>query len=105
MLVAGAALCIGGPALVIYVTPTEEELFKRYNPELQKRSLANRENTQKDFDTFVGKLKQYSKSDKHIWDAAADDDARTKLIPLEDRQPAKAELQKRREEMTADLAK
>lgn len=24
----GAAMCIGGPALVMYVQPTEEELFK-----------------------------------------------------------------------------
>lgn len=24
----GSILCIGGPALVYYVTPTEEELFK-----------------------------------------------------------------------------
>ena len=24
----GVVLCIGGPALVYYVTPTEEELFK-----------------------------------------------------------------------------
>jgi len=28
MLTAGGALCIGGPALVYYVSPSEEELFK-----------------------------------------------------------------------------
>ena len=28
MLPSGAILCIGGPALVIWVSPTEEELFK-----------------------------------------------------------------------------
>ena len=28
MPIRGALMCIGGPALVIYVTPTEEELFK-----------------------------------------------------------------------------
>ena len=78
-------MCIGGPALIVYVTPTEEELFKvrhmlrskiacspvcvltlpqRYNPELQKRSLANRQERQQDFDNFVSKMKEYSKSSK-----------------------------------------
>ncbi|KAF2798885.1 CBP4-domain-containing protein [Melanomma pulvis-pyrius CBS 109.77] len=66
-LVGGAVLCIGGPALVMYVSPSEEEIFKKYNPDLQKRSLAEREQKQKDFDEFVTNLKQASKSDKPIW--------------------------------------
>lgn len=57
-------MCIGGPALIYYVTPTEEELFKRYNPDLQKRSLENRHQKQEDFDNFVSKLKEYSRSDR-----------------------------------------
>jgi hypothetical protein len=76
-------MCIGGPALVYYVTPSEEELFsvsnilttpiastkkltmpQRYNPELQKRSLERRQEKQEDFDNFVGRLKEYSKSEK-----------------------------------------
>jgi hypothetical protein len=74
----------------MYVSPTEEELFKvyiprhgkrfvtcrrnddpqrtnhaqRYNPELQKRSLENREQKQQDFDDFVCNLKEASKSKK-----------------------------------------
>ncbi|TVY23218.1 Assembly factor cbp4, partial [Lachnellula hyalina] len=67
----GGICCIGGPALIYYVTPTEEELFLRYNPELQKRSLENRHEKQEDFDNFVKKLKVYAKSDKPIWEAAA----------------------------------
>lgn len=55
---------MGGPAFTMWVSPTEEELFKRYNPELQARSLANREKTQEEFDQFVTKLKEYSKSNK-----------------------------------------
>lgn len=47
-----------------WVSPTEEELFKKYNPDLQKKSLANRQEKQQEFDHFVGKLKEYSKSDK-----------------------------------------
>ncbi|KAJ3951838.1 Assembly factor cbp4 [Colletotrichum tropicale] len=70
MMLGGAAICVGGPAFTIWVTPTEEELFKRYNPELQKRSLENREKTQAEFDHFVNKLKEYSKSDKPSTSAA-----------------------------------
>lgn len=47
-----------------YVSPTEEELFNKYNPDLQKKSLANRHEKQQEFDEFVSKLKEYSKSDK-----------------------------------------
>lgn len=60
----GAICCIGGPALIHYVSPTEEELFLKYNPELQQRSLENRVGRQQDFDDFVVRLKDYSKSDK-----------------------------------------
>lgn len=48
----------------MWVQPTDEELFERYNPELQKRSLEGRYERQKEFDDFVTKLKEYSKSDK-----------------------------------------
>lgn len=48
----------------MWLMPTEEELFKRYNPELQKRSLERRAQTQAEFDEYVSKLKEYSKSDK-----------------------------------------
>ncbi|KAI9891868.1 MAG: assembly factor cbp4 [Vezdaea aestivalis] len=78
MIGVGAVLCIGGPALVIYVTPEPDELFKKYNPELQKRSIANRDKNQREFDDFVGKLKGYSKSKKSIWDAAAEVEAQEK---------------------------
>lgn len=60
----GLTCCVGGPALIYYVSPTEEELFLRYNPELQKRSLENRVGKQEDFDNFVARLKEYSKSDR-----------------------------------------
>ncbi|KAI1463708.1 CBP4-domain-containing protein [Daldinia caldariorum] len=67
MFVVGGAVCIGGPALVRWVQPTDEELFQKYNPELQKKSLERRYEKQKEFDDFVTKLKEYSKSDKPIW--------------------------------------
>ena len=55
---------MGGPALTWYLTPTDEELFKKYNPDLQRKSLERRFERQQEFDDFVTKLKEYSKSDK-----------------------------------------
>lgn len=57
-------MCVGGPAFVMWVSPTEEELVKKYNPDLQRRSREGRYERQKEFDDFVTKLKEYSKSDK-----------------------------------------
>lgn len=64
MTYSGAIILFGGPALIRYVQPTEEELFKRYNPELQKRSLEGREERLKEANDFVDKMKEFSKSDK-----------------------------------------
>jgi hypothetical protein len=55
---------VGGPMLVEYVRPTEEELRSRYNPELRARSLEGREQREQDFDDFLSKLKSAAKSDK-----------------------------------------
>ncbi len=60
----GGIVIWGGPALVEAVRPTDEELFERYSPELKKRSLEGRQERQQEFDDFVTKLKEYSKSDK-----------------------------------------
>ncbi len=67
------------------VTPAEGELFKRFSPELQKHNLENRERRQRDYEDFVGKLKEYSKSDKPIWVAAeeAQEKARQEIIARE----------------------
>ena len=48
----------------MYLAPTDEELFQKYNPDLQRKSLERRVERQQEFDDFVNKLKQYSKSDK-----------------------------------------
>ncbi|KAI7128101.1 hypothetical protein KC316_g18963 [Hortaea werneckii] len=92
MLASGGIMCIGGPALIYYVTPTEEELFMRYNPELQRRSLERRKEKQEDFDQFVGRLKQYSKSDKPVWTAWEEDAAKRRQLGIQ------AELDRRRSE-------
>lgn len=60
----GIALSVGGPALVQYIRPSDEELVKRYNPELQKRSAEQGQRKAQEFDDYVSKLKEWSKSDK-----------------------------------------
>jgi CBP4 len=37
---------------------------QRYNPELQRKSLENRDRREQEFDEYVNKLKEWSKSDK-----------------------------------------
>ncbi|KAM3480353.1 hypothetical protein MY5147_001275 [Beauveria neobassiana] len=60
----GVAVSVGGPALTYWVVPTEEELRSRYNPDLLKKSIEGRAEREAEFNDFVTKLKQYSKSDK-----------------------------------------
>ncbi|KAK6432933.1 Assembly factor cbp4 [Oleoguttula sp. CCFEE 5521] len=107
MIAAGASCCIGGPALIYYVTPSEEELFSRYNPELQRRSLENRKGKQENFDTFVTRLKQYSKSDKPIWTAWEEDDEKTRKLGvqamLEAKRAEDAAAEARRQEIKGSL--
>lgn len=55
-----------------YVTPSEGELFKRFNPDLQKRNLELRDEREKNYRDFAAKMIEYSKSDKPIWEAEAD---------------------------------
>ncbi|KAK1672687.1 assembly factor cbp-4 [Colletotrichum godetiae] len=92
MLVGGGIFCVGGPAFTMWVSPTEEELFKRYNPELQARSLANREKTQEEFDQFVTKLKEYSKSNKPIWTVRDEDIERQKQARVNEQRRREADL-------------
>ena len=63
-LFSGVALSVGGPMFTMWITPSEEEIRSRYNPELLKKSNETREERQQEFDDFVTRLKDYSKSDK-----------------------------------------
>lgn len=60
----GIALSVGGPTLVQYIRPSDEELVKRYSPELKKRSAEQGDRKEQEFDDYVQKLKEWSKSDK-----------------------------------------
>jgi len=50
--------------LINYVMPSEEELFKKYNPDLQRRSLEGRDQRLKEANDFIAHLKSMSQSDK-----------------------------------------
>ncbi|RAK96868.1 uncharacterized protein BO80DRAFT_390861 [Aspergillus ibericus CBS 121593] len=103
MLGCGIVICVGGPAFVQYIRPTDEELFKRYNPDLQKRSLEEGDRRARDFDEYVGKLKQWSKSDKHIWFAAQEQQEQKRLEVEANRSQAKEDAKVQREEMRKEL--
>ncbi|KAI4204931.1 MAG: hypothetical protein LQ350_000783 [Teloschistes chrysophthalmus] len=89
-------LSVGGPALLYYFQPTDEEVFKASHPSIQP---SQRMRTVPEFDAFVNKLKGYSKSDKPIWAVAAEDEARTRAEAAEEQRKAAAEMQKRRDEI------
>ncbi|PGG95327.1 assembly factor CBP4 [Helicocarpus griseus UAMH5409] len=103
MLGIGGVLCIGGPALVQYLRPSEEELFKRFNPELQKRNIETREKRQQDFDTFVTQLKTHAKSDKSIWQAMKESEATNKRQATQQRKAETEEVAKQKEQIKKEL--
>lgn len=75
------------------------DMDQKYNPDLQKRSLENREQKEQDFDNFVNKLKEYSKSDKPIWTAAAEDEARQRANSAEEQRRIAQDIQRRRDKI------
>ncbi|KAK3298531.1 assembly factor CBP4 [Chaetomium fimeti] len=100
MLVAGGAISVGGPAFTRWVQPTDEELFQKYNPELQKRSLERRFERQQEFDDFVTRLKRDSKSDKPIWTVQAEaEKERVKQASIAEALKAAEEVKARKEAM------
>ncbi|KAI5303236.1 hypothetical protein KEM56_007764 [Ascosphaera pollenicola] len=104
MAAVGAVFIIGGPALVNYVRPTEEELFQKFNPELQRRNLELKEQRQKDFDAFVTQLKEHSKSDKTIWDSYKDTEAKRVREYAEARRKEKEAAQAQKSAIEKELS-
>lgn len=60
----GIGICVGGPALVQYLRPTDQELFDRFSTDIQQRSLDEGPRRAQEFDDYVKRLKGWSKSDK-----------------------------------------
>ncbi|KAB5528868.1 hypothetical protein GE09DRAFT_1148697 [Coniochaeta sp. 2T2.1] len=99
VLVGGGACVIGGPAFVKWVSPTDEELFQKYSPELKKRSLERRFEREQEFDNFVGRLKEYSKSDKPIWFEQEQAQRRAREEGIQEAIRIAEEVKARKEEM------
>lgn len=79
----GTVLVVGGPALTRSLMPKPEELFERYNPELQKRVIENRPKVEKEYQEFLNDLKEVSQSDKTLWEAAKEISERREKARLE----------------------
>jgi len=84
-----------------YVTPAEGELFKRFSPELQKYNLDNRERRQREYEDFASKMKEYSKSDKPIWAAAAEAQAKERELLIRRESEDKMLAQRMKDDMRA----
>ena len=83
------------------VTPAEGELFKRFNPELQKHNLEMRDQRKRNYEEFVTQLREYSKSDKPIWEVAAEAQAKARQQYLAKEAEDKRLEQSMRDEMKA----
>ncbi|XWX02097.1 hypothetical protein V2A60_010129 [Cordyceps javanica] len=95
----GIGVSVGGPALTYWVVPTEEELRSRYNPDLLRKSIEGRADREAEFNEFVTKLKQYSKSDKPIWAVIKEEEENQKRQEIKSTRELAREAEARREAM------
>ncbi|KAG5953642.1 hypothetical protein E4U58_000331 [Claviceps cyperi] len=99
MIVAGIGISVGGPLLTMRLMPTEDELRSRYNPDLLKKSTEEREERQEEFDVFVNRLKEYSRSDKPIWTVMMEEEERQKKAVLGAARAQQREADAQKEQM------
>ncbi|EXJ86443.1 hypothetical protein A1O3_03394 [Capronia epimyces CBS 606.96] len=85
------------------VTPSEGEIFSKFNPDLQKRNLELRDQRQQNYQEFLDQLKEHSKSDKPIWIAAAEAQAKAKEELVKQKEEEKSMQQKIKEELRAEV--
>ena len=57
-----------------------DEYLQKYNPDLQRRALENREDKLREANEFVAKLKEYSKDSRPIWTVQKEDELRQKIL-------------------------
>lgn len=106
MLTVGAVVAVGGPLFVQSIRPSDEELFSRYSPEIKKAALENRDRQEKEYNEYVNKLKEWSKSDKSIWFAVKEEEEAARLkgqSPVTAPSASKEEERIQREEMRREL--
>ncbi|KAL8743416.1 MAG: hypothetical protein Q9190_004232 [Brigantiaea leucoxantha] len=98
-----------GPITMHYVTPDPDELFKidkiqKFNPDLQRRSLENRERITQEWNDYILKLQELSKSDKSIWIAWKEDEARRAKEEAEEAAKRLTQLQQQQQQQELDTA-
>jgi hypothetical protein len=95
----GLVVGVGGPLFTAWISPSEEEIRAKYNPELRQRSIEGKAAREAEFDQFVTKLKEYSKSDKPIWIVQKEEEEKRRAEALAASRARDREADARREEM------
>lgn len=60
----GAVFAVGGPWVTQKLMVSEEEALSRFTPEEQKKILQKKREKEQEFEAFVTKLKEQTKSSK-----------------------------------------
>ncbi|KAI6780061.1 CBP4 [Emericellopsis cladophorae] len=94
-----AIVAVGGPAFTAWLSPSEEEIRAKYNPDLRRRSIEGKAQREQEFDEFVTRLKEYSKSDKPIWIVVKEEEERMKKKAIADAKTREREAEARKAEM------
>jgi len=92
-------VAVGGPAFTAWLSPSEEEIRAKYNPDLRRRSIEGKAQREQEFDEFVTRLKEYSKSDKPIWIVVKEEEERMKKKAIADAKTREREAEARKAEM------
>ncbi|RJE26355.1 hypothetical protein PHISCL_01328 [Aspergillus sclerotialis] len=106
MMAVGTVIVVGGPMFVQSIRPTDEELFQRYNPELQRRSIEEGPRRAQEFVDYTNKLKEWSKSDKSIWlaakEQAAAQEAQAKVLAATEEKKKMLQKEEMRKELVGE---
>jgi len=84
------------------VQPDPDELFKRYNSELQQKALFRRKQQLKDHAIYVAKLREYSKSEKPLWITIAEEEKKQEIAAFSEHRRIREEIEKQNEEIMAE---
>lgn len=95
----GIVVGVGGPLFTAWISPSEEEIRAKYNPELRQRSIEGKAAREAEFNEFVLKLKEYSKSDKPIWVVQKEEEEKMRQQVIANAKAKDQEAEARREEM------
>ncbi|KAH8885712.1 hypothetical protein GQ53DRAFT_751060 [Thozetella sp. PMI_491] len=107
MLVGGVAISVGGPYLTSRFMISEEEALKKYTPEERKRIMEKKREKDEEFEYFVSRLKEQTKSKQNIWVVEAEErqkkDTQTRKEVEAKRRSAADEIEARKEQMRREV--